>query len=104
VACFIISVALAPYFLAFLVLGGVMDVSTPGGLSEESAAASFVGWLGLAGLLAGLVGVGLGIAGVTEKDRQCVLPSLGMILILGVAAMVVALVVLVIMAQPPMGC
>ncbi|MAG67628.1 MULTISPECIES: hypothetical protein [Pseudomonas] len=63
-------------FMLFMV-AGVMELSTPGGVDEESTAALLVGLclILLVGALA--VGLGLGIAGLCQRGRNKLFPILG---------------------------
>jgi hypothetical protein len=77
IASFVTSiVSSVSLFLTFLV-AGVLEVSTPGGLDEESAAAIVVGLCMFAFLFVALVSLGLGIGGLIQKDRTKLFAVLG---------------------------
>ena len=79
IASFIISIAAVIFAFGMVVLAGVMESRTPGGIDEESPEAMAVG-LGiiLSGLLAVLGGV-LGIVGCSLPNRNKVFAILGTI-------------------------
>ena len=54
-----------------------MEVSTPGGIDEESAGAMMVGLFLFAFLFLALIGLGLGIGGMLEKNRKNIFAILG---------------------------
>lgn len=80
IASFIMS--LVTGFLMFVVIGiaGYLEMSTEGGLNEESPQAVLVG-LGLLGTgLLVLLGFGFGIAGSFQSDRKKVFAILGVVI------------------------
>jgi hypothetical protein len=81
---------------AMLLLFGVaayMEMSTPGGMDENSASAVFVGLLLFAVMAVHLVGAGLAIGGLVQKDRKRVFAVLGLVfnalVILGTLALMI---------------
>ena len=77
IASFIISITSAIFIFLLIVIAGVMEASTPGGIDEESASAVIVGLFLFAFVGTALVSLGLGIAGLLQKDRKKILAILG---------------------------
>ncbi|MDR0666508.1 MAG: hypothetical protein LBF71_03760 [Campylobacteraceae bacterium] len=96
VASFALSIISVVCIFVLFIVAGAIEVSTPGGMDENSAAAVIIGVLYF--LFAGfsLVGVGLGIAGLFAKERKKIFAVLGLIFsaaifIIAVAVMVIGL-------------
>jgi len=82
--------------LVFLLIGGagVMEASTPGGINEDSTLVGLIG-LGIIGcLLANLVGLGLGLAGLIQRRRKKLFAILGAIFNGLIVLVVLAVIVL----------
>ena len=77
VASFVISVITAVLAFLLIVGAGVLEVTTPGGVDEESAVAIVVGLLIIGCMVIDLVALGLGIAGLVQRDRKKVFAVLG---------------------------
>ncbi len=77
IASFITSIASGLFLFLLLVIAGVMDASTLGGIDEKSAGAVVVGSFLFALLLASLVALGLGIGGLIQKERKKIFAILG---------------------------
>jgi hypothetical protein len=79
IGSFATSIVSAILIFLLLIAAGVMDVSTPGGLDENSVQAVVVGLclLGFMGLA--LLALGLGIGGLFQKDRNKLFAVLGII-------------------------
>ncbi|MAG57797.1 MAG: hypothetical protein CMJ83_16040 [Planctomycetes bacterium] len=79
--------------LALMIIAGVMEASTPGGLDDESPTIVLVGLLMLAAGLLDLIAMGLGIAGLFQAERRKVFAVLGTafstLTVLGMVALVV---------------
>jgi hypothetical protein len=77
IASFVIS--LIAGFIEFLVIisAGVLEVE--GQMTETSAAAVVIGMLIMLGMFSNLVGVGLGIAAVVQKNAKKLFGVLGLI-------------------------
>ena len=91
VASFVIGILAAVTAFGLIVIAGVMEASTPGGIDEESAEAMIVG-LGIFGVLAGnALGVALGIAGLIEPNKSRIFAALGimgnLMVILGIVGL-----------------
>ncbi|UCD57071.1 MAG: hypothetical protein JSV16_14850 [Candidatus Hydrogenedentota bacterium] len=91
IASFIISLAAGTYEFVLVVVAGVLESITPGGMDEESLVAILLGLFVLGGLAANLAGMALGIAGLVQNDRKKVYPTLGFVfngaIILGLIAL-----------------
>lgn len=79
IASFISSIVAGILIFILIVIAGVMEVSTPGGVDEKSAEAVIVGLFIFAFLFLCLVALGLGIAGLIQKDRKKLFAVLGAI-------------------------
>lgn len=79
IASFVISVVAAVLVFVLLVVAGVMEATTPGGIDEASAGAVIVGLLIIALLGVDLVAIGLGIAALMQGGRKKVFPVLGLV-------------------------
>jgi len=65
--------------VAIFVIAGVIEVSTPGGIDEQSLTAALLG-LGIIGLFAiALVALGLGVGGLFQRDRNPLFAILGIV-------------------------
>ena len=92
IASFVIGCVSAVLILVLLVVAGVMEASTPGGMSETSPAAIAIGLMLFLFVFLSLVGLGLGIAGLFQSERKKVFAVLGTIFggvtVLGTAGIV----------------
>jgi uncharacterized membrane protein len=79
IVSFITSIVSGILIFLLIVIAGAMEVSTPGGMDEESAGAMMVGLFLFVFLGASLVALGLGIAGLLQKDRKKIFAILGTI-------------------------
>jgi hypothetical protein len=77
IASFITSIVSGILLFLLIVIAGVMESSTPGGMDEESAGAIMVGLFLFAFLGAALVALGLGIGGLLQKGRKKIFAILG---------------------------
>jgi hypothetical protein len=77
IASFITSIVSGILIFLLIVIAGVMEASSPGGLDEESAGAVVVGLFLFAFLGASLVALGLGIGGLIQKERKNIFAILG---------------------------
>jgi hypothetical protein len=78
VASFILSIAVGVFDFLVVALAGLMEASSPGGMDEESVIAILIGLFILGALAANLAGMGLGIAGMVQRDRKKVFSVLGL--------------------------
>lgn len=65
------------FMFLLLIIAGVMETSTPGGMDEESAGAVIIGLLLFALVGALLAAIGLGIAGLVQGNRKKIFAILG---------------------------
>lgn len=77
IASFITSIVSGILIFLVIVIAGVMEASTPGGIDEESVGAVMVGLFLFAFLGAALVALGLGIGGLLQKERKKIFAILG---------------------------
>jgi phosphoglycerol transferase MdoB-like AlkP superfamily enzyme len=77
IASFIISIISGILVFFLLVIAGVMEVSTPGGIDENSAGAIILGMFLIALMFVSLVALGLGIGGLLHKERKRIFAILG---------------------------
>ena len=77
IASFITSIVSGILIFLLVVILGVMEVSTPGGVDEKSAGAVMAGLFLFAFLGASLLAFVLGIVGLMQKDRKKVFAILG---------------------------
>lgn len=77
IASFITAIVSGVFVFLLVVIAGAIEVSTPGGMDEESAAAVIIGLLLFTLLGALLVSIGLGIAGLVQSNRKKIFAILG---------------------------
>lgn len=94
IAAFITALCGAVLMLGLIVVAGIIETTTPGGMEETSMSAILVG-LGLMGTaLMQLVAFGLGVAGALQADRRRVFAVLGLVISIGSMLGVVLLMIL----------
>ncbi|SDU32630.1 hypothetical protein [Halopseudomonas salegens] len=79
IASFITSIVSTLSLFILIIIAGVMEVSTPGGLDEDSLAAAVIGLLLFFFLGGALVAFGLGVGGLLQKERKKIFAILGTI-------------------------
>ena len=77
IASFILSIVSGVLIFLLVVVAGVIEATTPGGMDEESAVAVMVGLCLFALLFVSLVALVLGIAGLVQQDRKKIFAILG---------------------------
>ena len=77
IASFITSIAVGLVIFILIVIAGVMEVSTPGGIDEESIGSMLLGLAIIAMVFLDLAALGLGVAGLVPKGRKKVFAILG---------------------------
>src|SRR5690606_21142498 len=93
IASFIISLVVGFAIFVAIIIAGVMETSTPGGLDENSPEAMLLGLVLIALLFADVAALGLGVAGLFQRERRKVFAILGTIFagtaVLGTIALIV---------------
>ena len=84
IASFVLAMMIGLFEFVLIVFAGIMETMTPGGMDEES----------LAGLAGNLAGVGLGIAGLVQRQRKKVFSTLGLIFNGGIIFGIIFLLIL----------
>lgn len=77
IAAFITSLASSVLIFILIILAGAIELSTPGGIDENSVGAMVIGLLLFAFLGAALLSLGLGIGALFQRDRKKVFAILG---------------------------
>jgi len=98
-ASFVLSVVAAGLTLSTVVVAGVMQASTRGGLDAKPTWAVVLGLAIFAFTALDLVALGLGIAGLVQKDRKKTFAALGTGLSAVTIFMTIALMVVGVMAK-----
>ena len=79
IASFVISLVAGVAEFLLSMVAGYIEMSTPGGINADDPIAGIIGLMMIAGIFGALVGVGLGIAVLFQKDRKKVFCILGLI-------------------------
>jgi len=79
IASFILSIISGIFLFLIFAVAGMIESSTPGGMSEESPAAMLIGLFMLGFMFLTLLAVGLGIGGLLQSDRLKIFALLGII-------------------------
>ena len=77
IASFIISLLSGIMLFVLVVIAGILEVSSSGGMDEESIAAVLVGLFLLLFIGTSVLGFGLGIGGLFQSSRKRVFAVLG---------------------------
>jgi len=80
IASFIISLVIGVGVLLAIVIAGVIKVANPESLQDESIGTALIGLFVIACLFINLIGIGLGIAGLVQKNRKRIFSILGTII------------------------
>jgi hypothetical protein len=94
IASFVISILTGLSIFAIIVVAGLLEMSTPGGMGEDSAEAMVVGLLIIAMIFVSMLALGLGIAGLVQKNRKKIFAVLGTIFSALSCVMTVAVVLI----------
>jgi len=94
IAAFITAVCGAVLMLGLVVIAGIIETTTPGGMEETSMSAILVGLGLMLTALMQLVAFGLGVAGALQADRRRVFAVLGLVFSIGSMLGVVLLMVI----------
>jgi len=93
IASFVISIIAALIIFVLVVMAGVMAAKEGGKMNEQSPEAAVLGCSILAAGLLYLVGIGLAIGGLCQRNRHRVFPVMGLVLnivfLLGIAGLMV---------------
>jgi len=94
IASFAISIFVVIAMFGLFVVAGIMEASTPGGMSEDSTAAVVIGLgiFAIGGL--GLISFGLGVATLFQRERKKLFGILGGIFSLGILLLAVGAIIL----------
>lgn len=79
IASFILSMALGALIFLLFIVATMMEASTPGGIDENSPGAILLGLFLVACLGIDVVAIGLGIAGLMQKDRKKAFSIMGIV-------------------------
>jgi hypothetical protein len=80
IASFVISLGTGFFLFVILIILGVMESQSPGGIDEEAPITVVLGLLLIGGFLAELVSAGLGVGGLLQRDRKKVFAVLGLVM------------------------
>ena len=80
VSAFVTSLVSAGLVLAMLVIAGVAEASSPGGMDEDSPLAVGLGCSVILFLLGSTCALGLGIGALFQQNRHKVFPILGIVI------------------------
>lgn len=80
VSSFVTSLVSAGLVLAMLVIAGVAEASSPGGMDEDSPLAAGLGCSVVLFLLGSTCALGLGIGALFQQNRHKVFPILGIVI------------------------
>jgi len=94
IAAFITAVCGAVLMLGLVVIAGIIETTTPGGMEETSMSAILDGLGLMLTALMQLVAFGLGVAGALQADRRRVFAVLGLVFSIGSMLGVVLLMVI----------
>lgn len=99
IASFVMALGVAVFEFVTVIVAGMIEVSTPGGMDEESPAAMIVGLSVCGGLFVDLIAIVLGFAALFQSETKKVFAILGLAFGLTVLVGVVALMVIGVMMQ-----
>lgn len=94
IASLVVAVLAGLWLFIMLIIAGVVENATPGGMDEESAEAILIGLGMMASGAGGFVALCLGIAGLVQPQRQRVYPIIGSLLAAGVLVVCAGLMLL----------
>ena len=92
IASFMISIVSGLFLFLLVAIAGIIEATTPGGIDEESPVEIVLGLGIILGFGLNLVGIGLGIAGVIQKNRKRTFAVLGLVFNLGIIILHIAIV------------
>lgn len=80
IASFIIALAVGALEFILLVVAGILESTTPGGIDENSPIAMLLGLAMIGGILVDLLGIIFGIVGLCQRGRKKVFAILGVVI------------------------
>lgn len=80
IASFMIAIGMGLLEFVLFAAAGVLETTTPGGIDENSDVAIILGLALIGGILADMMGIGLGIAGLFQPRRKKIFAVLGIII------------------------
>jgi hypothetical protein len=93
IVSFVIAVLVGLGEIILLIIAGIMESRTPGGMDENSTEAMILGLLLIGGLVVSFFGGVLAVAGLVQGERSKVFPVLGLgfnaMIILGVIGIII---------------
>lgn len=93
IASFALAILVGTAEFILLIVAGVLEEQTPGGIDEDGPATLVLGVLFLGGMAMSLVGCTLAIAGLIQGGRSKIFPVLGLVfngmIILGVIGIII---------------
>ncbi|MCD4652662.1 hypothetical protein K8T06_01865 [bacterium] len=93
IAAFIISIILAGGLFLLVIIAGLMEASTPGGIDEESLSAAILGLLILGTGGFQIIALVLSLVGLFQQNRKKLFPVLGTVVssltLLGISGLMI---------------
>ena len=80
IASFAIAITTGLILFFLVATAGFLEVTTPGGIDENSPAAVLMGLALFGGLLLDMLGLALGVAGICQRDRSKLFAVLGVVI------------------------
>ncbi len=80
IASFIIALAAGALECVLIVIAGILETMTPGGVDEDSPVAMLLGLVVIGGILINLLGIIFGIVGLFQRDRKKPFAVLGVVI------------------------
>ncbi len=80
IASFVITLAAGTLEFVLIVIAGILETTTPGGIDEKSPIAMLLGAVLIGGLLINLMGIIFGIVGLCQRDRKKPFAILGVVI------------------------
>lgn len=99
IASFVIALGVALFEFVAVVVAGVIEVSTPGGMNEQSPAAIVIGLCVCGGLFLDVIAVILGFAALFQSQTKKLFAILGIVFGCAVLFAVVVLMIIGTIAQ-----
>ena len=94
IASFIISIVIGMFDFFLVTIAGIVEATAPGGIDEESVVAVAVGLSIFLGFGVSLIGIGLAIAGLIQKNRKKIFPILGLVFNLTIIIVVIGIMII----------